>query len=214
VHPDGDRVPAAREPNVHELRPIPRALETGGTRAGAIEARDLRRPRAPLARPASLLLALALAACGEPASQIRIDAANLKRDGVPMLEVDLDLVLSPRLGEALDRGVPLTLRFRLDARGQVSERHLRLRYLPLVDQFQMLDVERGDGRTFARRAQLLAGLDRVRLPLDPAWRDAADDLKLSVTLDRSTLPAALRLPALVDREWQLAGSEHRWTSAR
>jgi hypothetical protein len=137
----------------------------------------------------------------------------LKRDGEPTLEVDLDLALSPRLTEALDRGVPLTLRFHLDAGGLAAERHLRLRYLPLVDQYQVYDVERGDSRTFARRAQLMAGLDRVRVPLDAAWADAPEPLVLSVALDRSALPAALRLPALVDREWQLAGSEHRWISA-
>jgi hypothetical protein len=169
--------------------------------------------RAAVARLALAGLAMALAACGQPASTLRIDAASLKRDGEPTLEVDLDLALSPRLIEALDHGVPLTIRFRIDAGGQGTERHLRLRYLPLVDQYQAYDVERGDGRTFARRAQLLAGLDRVRLPLGADWATAPGDLVLSVALDRSTLPAALRLPALVDREWQLAGSEHRWTSA-
>jgi hypothetical protein len=155
-----------------------------------------------------------LTACGQPASSIRIDAANLKRDGEPMLEVDLDLTLSPRLGEALDRGVPLTLRFRLDARGQVTERHLRLRYLPLVDQYQIYDVERGDSRTFSRRTQLIASLDRVRLSLDAAWAGAEEPLVLAVALDRSSLPAALRLPVLVSAQWQMEGAEHRWTSAR
>lgn len=167
---------------------------------------------AALARLAAAAVASALAACGPPASTLRIDAANLKRDGEPTLEVDLDLALSARLTEALDRGVPLTIRFRLAAGGRAVERHLRLRYLPLVDQYQALDVERADGRTFARRAQLLAGLDRVRLPLDAEWATAPHELALTVALDRSTLPAAVRLPALVDREWQLAGSEHRWTS--
>lgn len=176
-------------------------------------ARGRRGPR-PSWRLAWALLALLLAACGHPASALRIDAANLKRDGEPTLEVDLDLALAPTLVEALDRGIPLTLRFDLAGGGHRVERHLRLRYLPLVDQYQLHDVERADARGFARRAQLLAALDRVRLPLDPGWTDAPDDLVLVVALDRSTLPAALRLPALVDREWQLAGSEHRWTSAR
>jgi len=154
-----------------------------------------------------------VAACGQPASSIRIDAANLKRDGEPVLEVDLDLVLSPRLGEALDRGVPLTLRFRLEAQGQGTERHLRLRYLPLVDQYQIYDIERGDSRTFSRPTLLVASLDRVRLPLDATWASAGEPLVLAVALDRSSLPAALRLPVLVSAQWQLQGAEHRWTSA-
>lgn len=161
----------------------------------------------------SALLALMLAACGQPGSSVRIDAATLKREGEPMLEVDLDLALSGTVADALARGVPLTLRFELAAGRLRSERHLRLRYLPLADQYQALDVERGDSRTFSRRAQLLAGLDRVRLPLDTDWSTAAQELILSVELDRSTLPSALRLPVMVDREWQLAGSEYRWTSA-
>lgn len=171
------------------------------------------RRRAATARGVLAALALMLAACGKPASSIRIDAANLKRDGEPTLEVDLDLALSGTLTEALSRGVPLTLRFRLATDRRSVDRHLRLRYLPLVDQYQALDMERGDSRTFARRAQLQAGLDRVRLPLDAEWAAVPGELVLTVGLDRSTLPAALRLPAMIDGDWQLAGSEHRWTSA-
>jgi hypothetical protein len=188
---------------------------TADRSAGRSVGRDLRSALGCAATTRGVLAAVALmlAACGKPASSIRIDAANLKRDGEPALEVDLDLALSRTLTEALSHGVPLTLRFRLATRERSVERHLRLRYLPLVDQYQVLDLERGDSRTFARRAQLQAGLDRVRLPLDPEWATVPGELVLTVALDRSTLPAALRLPAMVDGEWQLAGSEHRWTSA-
>jgi hypothetical protein len=175
---------------------------------------DRRALRPAAGRAPAALAALLLAACGAPASTLRIDAAHLKRDGEPALEVDLDLALGPRLAEALDRGIPITLRFRLESGDRRVERHLRLRYLPLADQYQLYDVERGEGRTVARRAQLVAALDRVRLPLDPEWARAPEPLALAVALDRSALPAALRLPVLVSPGWQLAGAEIAWTSAR
>lgn len=159
------------------------------------------------------MLGALLAACGGTPSSIAVRAAELKRDGEPALDVTLTLALSADWEAALDRGIPLTLRFELSDGQQRTERHLRLRYAPLAQQYQLIDVERGSSRGFARRSQLLVSLDRVRLPLDPAWAGAGSALELSVAFDRSTLPAALRLPSLIERRWQITGAEYRWTCA-
>jgi hypothetical protein len=156
---------------------------------------------------------------GEP-PQARILGAQLRAEPAPVLEADLRLRFSAPMLEALDRGIPLALEFRLDGRGRVARlalrRHLELRYLPLAQQYQIRDRESGSVRRVARRTQLFAALDRVHLPLPPEWRALAAppaELRLRVALDDETLPGPLRLPALVSAAWRLRAPEYAWFGA-
>jgi hypothetical protein len=135
----------------------------------------------------------------------------------PVLAVDLDLALSPPMREALERGIDLTLAFELRARDAAHapvRRHLKLRYAPLSARYQLVDVERGSARSFARRTQLAAALDRVRLPLhaEQLPADAPSGWELSVRVDAETLPGVLRLPALVSGNWRLAAHRYAWAA--
>lgn len=165
--------------------------------------------------PAALATALAVSGCAKPESELRIDAADIVIAAPSALEVDLEFLPSPALAAALDRGVPLTLVFTLDDGVHREARRLTVRYLPLANQYQWRDEERAESRLFARRAQLVSALDRVRLPLAHDWADGGRDaLTLAVTLDGAQLPAALRLPALIDPAWRVAPATHRWPAAR
>jgi hypothetical protein len=163
-----------------------------------------------------LAFAIALAACGTR-PELTIERARVSTGDTPALEAELKLALGPTLEEALARGIPLTLRLQLSAHTasdvRRSERHLVLRYLPLAQRWQLLDREQASARSFARRTQLLAALDRVRLPLDPAWREAARAYTLEIALDRDALPGTLRLPALVAPAWRLSAPSYRWIAA-
>lgn len=167
-----------------------------------------------------LALAAMLPACGAGvAPSASISRASLVADPAPALEADLDLVLSRDMLEALGRGIPLVLELALEGRGDAAtlteSRRLRLRYLPLARRWQLLDGG-GAERHFARRAQLLAALDRVRLPLPATWLALLDDgeFRLTLSLDASALPGPLRLPALLRRDWRLPTTTYAWHAAR
>jgi hypothetical protein len=91
---------------------------------------------------------------------------------------------------------------------------LQLRFLPLAQQYQIVDLDNGGVRNFPRRAQLLAALDRVRLALPAEWAtlQAGTPVELRVGLEVDALPAPLRLPALLSRQWRIDPPVHRWTA--
>jgi hypothetical protein len=147
-----------------------------------------------------------------------IESARIVRTPEPVLDASLRLRPSTQMLAALDRGVALTLRLRLrtvDAMPALdTSRRIELRYLPLAQQYQLRDLDSGQMRYFARQPQLLAALDRVRLPLDASWAGLADGTicTLALALDVNALPAPLRLPALLSSSWRMNPPEHRWTA--
>jgi hypothetical protein len=168
-----------------------------------------------LSRGLPLLLAGLLAAC---TGDSRIESARVERLPQPVLDAGLRLSFSTEMLDALDHGVPLTLRFRLrgdltDGRATTSRR-IGLRWLPLSRQYQLHDLDTGATRNFPRRTQLLAALDRVRLALPAEWSALRERgaLELSVALEVDALPAPLRLPALLSRHWRIDPPLHRWTA--
>jgi hypothetical protein len=173
----------------------------------------------------SVVACVLLAACGaSPAvddDDARIVAARLTRTPAAALEADLALRFSPVMLDALEHGIPLTLTFSIAAHGDprgvdrielTEARQLRLSYAPLAQQFQVGDLGTGTTRSFARRTQMLAAFDRVRLPMPASWSALPDatTITLTVALDRTALPGPLRLPALLSRDWQLVTPEYRW----
>lgn len=118
---------------------------------------------------------------------------------------DLDLRFTETQLQALDHGIPLRLAVRLA--GGPADAMIELRYSPLPRQYE-LQLPNADGtRVFASRARLLAALDRIVINDVVATRGSA-----RVELVSSALPAPLRLPALIDRDWQLATPAHPWGS--
>jgi len=166
-------------------------------------------------------MAVALAACtqGSGAPTATISAARLAGDDNPVLEAELELRWSPAMLEALERGIPLRLRFELAGENGGSrlhaQRELQLRYLPLARRYEVRDLQTGSARSYPRRPQLLAALDRVRLPLADEWQAlrAGGALSLALELDHAALPGPLRLPALLSAQWRLASGEYAWRNA-
>lgn len=172
--------------------------------------------------------ALTLAACAAPQSPpvLALSGARIESRGSgAALLVECDWRPSAIMLEALDHGVVLGLRLRL-ARQQPGffgwhdaasvERHLELRYFPLTRQYQLRDLEQGSVRAFGVRAAALAALGRYELPLASGEIVAGDGerQRLVVDFDASTLPGALRLPALVQRLWRHPQAERTWPGSR
>ena len=182
-----------------------------------------------LARSAcTALLAVALAACAprDDGASLTIANARVEARGTgAALALECDWRPSAAMLEALDHGIVLALRLRLDRErhglagwrvAQSTERHLELRYFPLTRQYQLRDLEQGSVRSFGVRAAALAAFSRLELPLPDAGVIAGADerQRLRIEFDSSRLPGALRLPVLVQRQWWQPTVERTWPSSR
>lgn len=117
--------------------------------------------------------------------------------------LDLDLRFTETQLQALDHGIPLRLAVHLD--GAATDAMIELRFSPLPRQYELQLPNDGAVRVFASRARLLAALDRVVISDVVPERGSA-----RVELVSSALPAPLRLPALLGRDWQLATPPRTW----
>ncbi len=125
------------------------------------------------------------------------------------LDLSLSLRLSETQLEALDHGIPLRLEFVIAPRNAPHQlSRIVIGYLPMAKRYQLLADSRVP-RYFSSRLQLLAALDRVSLPLDQVGSGTGTVL---MRLDRSALPAPMRLPALLDSNWRLVSVPVNWTT--
>jgi hypothetical protein len=126
--------------------------------------------------------------------------------------------------DALDHGIVLDFVVDLRAYGPTRvgwrdtlahiERHIELRFFPLSRRYQLRDLDRGETRSYAARALLMAALEDLRLELPGDWTQAtAASYALSVDLDRERLPGALRLPALLRPDWRLSSGDYSWQTS-
>jgi hypothetical protein len=172
---------------------------------------------------ASAVIALVLvAACAASSGAgLQVRGARIAQG---VLTAQLDWQPSSEVLDALDHGIALD--FVIDVRAQAAprlgwrttlaraQRHVELRYFPLSRRYQLRDLDRNETRSYAARSLLLAALEELRLDLPGDWpRGGVDSYALQVELDRDRLPAALRLPALLQRQWHVASGDYRWPAA-
>jgi len=164
--------------------------------------------------------ALAGCVCADDAAQLRVRNAQLA-NGV--LTAQLQWQPNDTVLAALDHGIALEFVLRVRAYGPArvgwrstlarADRHIELRYFPLSRRYQMRDLDRGETRTYGARGLLVAALEDLHLPLPADWagRDA-QSFALSIDLERDNLPGALRLPALLNRDWHLSSGDFAWSA--
>ena len=188
--------------------------------------RSSRSPASTVARAlAALGLACAIAGCGalaaqQPGTLVVRNARVAGTTDAPMLEVGIDCKLSGPMQDALDHGIPLTFRIRVDAsRWRLlpsdarAEQRIELRYFPLSRRYQVRDLDAPvEVRSFPTPGYLLASLNAMRLPLPAGFATLEHDaaVRVGVELETSSLPGALRLPALFEPAWQLSSAEYTW----
>ena len=188
--------------------------------------RSSRSPASTITRAlVALGLACAIAGCGalaaqQPGTLVVRNARVAGTTDAPMLEVGIDCKLSGPMQDALDHGIPLTFRIRVDAsRWRLlpsdarAEQRIELRYFPLSRRYQVRDLDAAvEVRSFPTPGYLLASLNAMRLPLPAGFATLEHDaaVRVGVELETSSLPGALRLPALFEPAWQLSSAEYTW----
>lgn len=156
-----------------------------------------------ITRSLSIALSLSLLACAGDPQGSTIRSARI--DGDDRLELDLDLRFTETELTALDQGIPLRVAVH-SADTHVAQQIIELRFRPLARQYELLLPGQPVARLFASRPRLLAALDRVVVD---GGRAQSGEVRLA--LIASALPAPLRLPAMIDHEWQLATPPLQWS---
>ena len=189
----------------------------------------MRSSRSPASHPvrafAALALACAMAGCGalaaqQPGTLVIRNAHIAGTADAPTLEMGVDCKLSGPMQDALDHGIPLTFRIRVDASrwrllpsdARVTQR-VELRYFPLSRRYQVRDLDAPvEVRSFATPGNLFAALSAMRLPLPAAFAalPGGASVRVGIELETATLPGALRLPAVFEPAWQLSSAEYTW----
>jgi hypothetical protein len=139
------------------------------------------------------------------------------------LQADFDIQFSPRLEEAVNRGVPLyfVVEFELarprwywfDEKPVQLSQTYKVTYTPLLRQYRL--TVGNVYQNFTRLDEVVRVLSRVR-----GWHVAdRESLKKEVTyqagirmrLDTAQLPKPFQVNAIASRDWTLASDWHRWT---
>ena len=139
------------------------------------------------------------------------------------IDAEFDIHFSPRLEEAVNRGVPLyfVVEFELsrprwywfDEKPVVQSQIYKITYTPLLRQYRL-----SMGNTyqnFTRFDEVTRVLSRLR-----GWhvadkgalkKDQVYQAAVRMRLDTAQLPKPFQLNAIASRDWTLASDWHRWT---
>jgi hypothetical protein len=179
-----------------------------------------------LARRQLALLALLLAAVLPAfADGIEVRTASLVADEEVgwQLDAQFDIRFSPRLEEAVNRGVPLyfVVDFELsrprwywfDEKPIQASQTFKISYTPLLRQYRL---QVGNAyQNFTRFEEVTRVLSRLR-----GWhiadrgalkKDGTYQASLRMRLDTGQLPKPFQLNAIASRDWALASDWHRWS---
>lgn len=172
----------------------------------------------------SAAMLLALAGCDAmrhqmPGTLLVTDARLLAVADGAELDISLDCRLNGPMSDALEHGIPITLRIDLSVdvapRALRESRDIELRYFPLSRRYQLRDLEQGSERSFTAYGALVDSLGALRLPVGISFASipAGTRASVHVSLDRTALPGPLRLPALIEPAWRLSAPEFTWIVA-
>jgi hypothetical protein len=157
--------------------------------------------------------------------QFEVREANVDlMSGVYFLNATIDYRLSSEARDALQSGVPLTIRLEVellnnrrlwwDNEDAALRQLYQVEYHALSERYTVQNVNSGDQASFATLFAALSYLGRVNhLPiLDAALLDPEHtyDLRVRAVLDVEQFPGPLRLLAFWRRDWSLGSDWYRW----
>ena len=167
-----------------------------------------------------LVIATALMLAGTAARSQGLAIEHLALDNRPgqqtVVTALLDASFPPDIVAAINSGVHIHLRYQLELnRARAlwwpeilwsTEGAAILSFRPLRERYVLVDEARSLEKSFYSMAHMLSFLQTFTLtlpPLDAALIEA-DELRFRIYLDRSALPAPLRLPGYFDNQWKLS----------
>jgi len=175
------------------------------------------------------LLALAMCCVLFQAAGVRAEGVAVRNVVIESVEdgyqlaADFDMAFSPRLEEAVNRGVPLhfVVEFEMsrprwywfDEKPIQLSQTYKISYTPLLRQYR-LSVG-NVYQNFTRFEEVTRVLSRLR-----GWhvadkgalkKDQIYQAGLRMRLDTSQLPKPFQVNAIASRDWTLASDWHRWT---
>ena len=190
--------------------------------------RTLLAARSPFAALRAMAFALLVATSGPAAWAEGIDVrtASIEPDDDGWnLEAAFDIQFSPRLEEAVNRGVPLyfVAEFELsrprwywfDEKPVVLTQTYKISYTPLLRQYRLTNGNGNNYQNFTRFEEVTRVLSRLR-----GWhvadkgamkKDQVYQASVRMRLDTAQLPKPFQVNAIASRDWTLASEWHRWT---
>ncbi len=171
-----------------------------------------------------LVAAFALFAFPALAEGIDVRSASIERiEGGWQLQADFDIQFSPRLEEAVNRGVPLyfIVEFELsrprwywfDEKPVRLAQTYKISYTPLLRQYRLSigNVY----QNFTRFEEVTRVLSRVRgwhiADSHAVIKDENYQASVRMRLDTAQLPKPFQVNAIASSDWKLASDWHRWT---
>jgi Domain of unknown function (DUF4390) len=181
-----------------------------------------------LARLRIGMLVLMLAAFMPPAAHaaegIEVKSATLElADDGWQLGAEFDIQFSPRLEEAVNRGVPLyfVVEFELsrprwywfDEKPVVFSQTYKISYTPLLRQYRLSVGNQYQNFTrFEEVTRVLSRLRNAQIADRNALRkDGTYQAGIRMRLDTAQLPKPFQLNAIASRDWTLASEWYRWS---
>lgn len=176
---------------------------------------------------------LALVACQAPDSDGQVDGDGLTlelidpvlqwRDGVLGVVTGIAFSPSPAVLEALDHGVAVTLVVAtrihpihgvLASTDQTRNHRFEIRYLPLIEHYQLTEVKTDTTATYPRLRLLVSALAEPKFLDTHLTQDASTDhswhVQAKPDIDRERLPAPMQLAVWGDGQWQNADDGWNW----
>jgi hypothetical protein len=168
---------------------------------------------------AFLLTFVLIAACARKADDRRFELEQVDTKwSQDQLDVTVHqkLVLSSEARMALRHGIPLTLQLELLIRQIGSRTPIKkgiytyeIRYLPLIEDYQLTRSGAVDIRTFPRLRHLLAELSTVKQSFSTVdLPHGSYELLARTHLDQKKMPPSMRLPMLFSGQWR---HDSNWT---
>jgi hypothetical protein len=166
-------------------------------------------------KPAKLILLtfVLIAGCAHQTDDRHFELAKVDTNwsnGRLNVTVHQKLVLSSEAREALVHGVPLTLQLELlirhtGSRNPVKENiyNYEIRYLPLINHYQLTQPGAAEIRSYPRLRHLLAELATVKQSLsEDDLPEGSYELLARTHLDQKKMPPPMRLPMLFSAQWR------------
>ena len=156
---------------------------------------------------------------------VRSASVELGEDGW-QLDAEFDVQFSPRLEEAVNRGVALYFLvefefsrprwYWFDEKPVQLSQTYKISYTPLLRQYRL--TVGNVYQNFTRFEEVKRVLSRIRgwhvADRSAFGRDAVYQANLRMRLDTAQLPKPFQLNAVASREWTLTSDWHRWTIAQ